>query len=690
MVCICSATRAAAAKPAVEPADGHVLIDVPFLPQAPELCGGAALAMVMRYWGDRSVQPTDFKSLVKPSARGIETTDLSAAVTARGWQAFAGEGASATRADLQRQVDQGRPVIVLIEPTPGRFHYVVVVGVTLSSVVFHDPARTSFHVAAADEFDHEWRGSLNWRLVVLPPPTSGSVRSIFGESASPELSAPAVPQARTGACGALVDRGVGLADTDSDAAERVLTAASELCPASADPWLERAGLRFRASAWRETAEFAERAAERDPQNDDAWALLATSRYLGDDQRGALDAWNHIGEPIIDVVKISGARQTPQSAFHRLLELRPRALLTRSAFERAARRLGDAPTASVAHVQFDPAANGRAVVQAAIVERDPYPQHPIDFAVLGGRAIFANEVDVDLAGVAGHGEKLSVLWRWLTERPRVGVSLEMPASVPLPGIATIDAFWEEESYAVPVAGAGVALAHDERRRVALDLDVWTSGTTRVEGGAALDRFASNNHLATRGAIEQHFAGDRVVARAEAEIWSAGGGPGFWTRDLSVAWRSTPDQSQPFVLVIVGDSAASAGAPRALWMGAGTGQGRPILLRAHPLLDHDVIASSMFGRRVAFQNVEYQHPLRRISTGSIAWAVFVDTANVWNGLGGLETSPFQMDAGAGLRFRLPEDTGSVRLDFARGLRDGQSAFSVAWSSSDSTVVNRRIRR
>jgi hypothetical protein len=236
-LCTCS-TISAAAAPAG--ADGHVLIDVPYLPQTPELSGGAALAMVMRYWGDRTVLPVDFRSLVKASARGIETTGLVAAATARGWQTLAGEDPSGTVAELQRQVDQGRPVIVLIEPTPGRFHYVVVVGVTPSSVVFHDPARTSFHVAAADEFVHEWRGSLNWRLVVLPPPTLGDVRSRLGGTASTAPSVPVVPQARTGACGALVDRGVALADTDSSSAERVLTAASELCPASADPWKKKA------------------------------------------------------------------------------------------------------------------------------------------------------------------------------------------------------------------------------------------------------------------------------------------------------------------------------------------------------------------------------------------------------------------------------------------------------------------
>jgi hypothetical protein len=690
MLCVCSATRAAAAKPAVGPADGHVLIDVPFLPQTPELCGGAALAMVMRYWGDRSVLPADFQSLVKPSARGIETTDLSAAVTARGWQAFAGEGESATRADLQRQVDQGRPVIVLIEPTPGRFHYVVVVGVTPSSVVFHDPARTSFHVAAADEFDHEWRGSLNWRLVVLPPPTSESLRSRLGESASPELSAPAVPQARTGACGALVDRGVGLADTDSASAERVLTAASELCPSSADPWLERAGLRFRASAWREAAEFAERAAERDPHNDDAWALVATARYLGDDESGALDAWNRIGEPTIDTVNISGARQTPQPALHRLLGLEPRTLLTRSAFERGARRLDDAPTASVTSLHFDPAANGLAVVQGAIVERSPYPRSLMSLVVLGGRAIFADEIRGDFAGLAGQGESMTALWRYPVARPRVEGSISIPSPAPLPGIATIDVFWEAQSYAVPLSGSAVAIERDERRRVSFDLDTWVSGNTRLEGGAALDRFDNDDHLATSAALEQHLLRDLIVARAQAEVWTLGRGQAFWTHDVSFAWRTKADRSRPFLLAIVGDSATSANAPRALWMGAGTGQGRPMLLRAHPLVRTDIIRGPMFGRHFTFSTVEYQHPLRQMITGGIAAAAFVDAAQAWNGLGGLDASPFQVDAGVGLRVRLPSDAGSLRLDVAHALRDGNFAFSVGWSSSDSTVVNRRVRR
>ena len=162
---------------------------------------------------------------------------------------------------------------------------------------------------------------------------------------------------------------------------------------------------------------------------------------------------------------------------------------------------------------------------------------------------------------------------------------------------------------------------------------------------------------------HLAADRLISRAQAEKWTLGQAPGFWTRDLSVAWQSTSDRSRPFVFAIVGDSAASAGAPRALWMGAGTGQGRPMLLRAHPLLDSDVVNGPMFGRRITFGNAESQHPLRQTVTGSIAVAVFVDAARAWDGLGGLDASPFQVEPA---RVSFPASAGCGRHSSRRRSR------------------------
>jgi hypothetical protein len=682
--CLCGGT--ATAGPATPASGAHRLIDVPYLPQTPELCGGAAVAMVLRYWGDRTVLPMDFQSLVRASAGGIQTSDLVRAVTSRGWQTHANQGSSgAPLEELRHEIDQGRPVVALLEVSPKRFHYVVVVGMTQDSVVLHDPARTSFLVAAADEFDREWRGSDRWRLVVLPPPTSRAI----GEAAPRASAASAVPQTRTGACGALVDRGVGLADTDSNAAERALRAASELCPASADPWLERAGLRFRAADWPAAEQLARHAANLDPSNEDAWALVATSQYMNDQPAAALDAWNQIGEPTIDTVTLTGARKTPQPALVRLMGLVPRTLLTRATFVRASRRLVDAPTVDTARLKYEPQSSGSADVTAAIAEHNAFPHAPAELLVVGGRAIFANQLDVTMAGLAGQGETIRTMWRWPTARPMFGVTLSVPSPAPLPGISHLELLWDTQSYALPQPDGGAIVARDDRGRAVFDLDTWAMSNTRLEGGAGLDRFASNDYLAAHAAIEQHVAGDRVIARAQVEHWSLGRGASFSTRDLTLSWRSTTDVTKPALFAVVGDSAASIEAPRALWMGAGTGDGRPVLLRAHPLLDDDVIAGPNFGRHVVFSTSEYQHPVRQIFTGAIDVAAFVDAVRVSDGLAGPNASTWQVDAGAGLRFRLPQAGGSARLDFARGLRDGRMAISVGWTTSDSNA-NRRIRR
>ncbi len=81
--------------------DGRRILDVPYLPQSEDLCGGAALAMVMRYWGERQVFAEDFAPLVDRSRAGILTTTLVAAVGRRGWRSvpFAGDAAAGARLD---------------------------------------------------------------------------------------------------------------------------------------------------------------------------------------------------------------------------------------------------------------------------------------------------------------------------------------------------------------------------------------------------------------------------------------------------------------------------------------------------------------------------------------------------------------------------------------------------------------
>src|SRR5688500_6900570 len=64
------------------------LLDVPSLPPTEDLCGGAAVAMLLRYWGECDVFPEDFAALVDRSAAGIRTDVLVSEVSRRGWQAL--------------------------------------------------------------------------------------------------------------------------------------------------------------------------------------------------------------------------------------------------------------------------------------------------------------------------------------------------------------------------------------------------------------------------------------------------------------------------------------------------------------------------------------------------------------------------------------------------------------------------
>ncbi|HJR59353.1 MAG TPA: hypothetical protein VJ813_08150, partial [Vicinamibacterales bacterium] len=121
-------------------------------------------------------------------------------------------------------------------------------------------------------------------------------------------------------------------------------------------------------------------------------------------------------------------------------------------------------------------------------------------------------------------------------------------------------------------------------------------------------------------------------------------------------------------------AAAGAPRALWPGAGTGHARGVLLRAHPLLDDGRITGDVFGRRLYHVGVEARRWLTpAMKVLRLAPAAFLDVAAAEDRL--QPGRAWHADAGAGLRIALP-GSGVLRLDVGKGLRDGATALSMGW--------------
>jgi hypothetical protein len=660
----------------VSPQEPISLLDVPFIPQSEQLCGGAAAAMVLRYWGQRDILAEDFASLLDARASGIRGDVLADAVRRRGWiaQSFRGDNRSA-----KEHLAAGRPLITLLEDQPGRYHYVVLVGWVEGHVIIHDSARAPFRTVAEGAFSTAWAATDFWTLLILPDPDSpASSAEGRGAFRSAGIAPPVLGEDD---CDALVSQGVHLVQIgDRLTADEALSTALARCPTSALAARELAGLRFLQSRWPEAAQLAARAAEEAPDDDHAWRLLASSRFMQDDVDGALRAWNQIGEPTIDLVRVEGLDRTRYAVVGGLLNLAPRAELTATRLQLARRRLALLPVASATRVDYRPVPGGRAEIDAAIVERSRLPDR-LAAAATVAHALTERELLFDVAVSPGSGTRAIVAWRWWDARPRVGLSLVAPAAFSRSGLWRLDGFWERQSYEVGRSG-GADIVRENRRRLALSYTNWTAANTRVGLGVAFDRWdRSRDYVAMTGSAEHRLASDRLATRIQGAMWPGlGRAPWFGTGALSLAWRSTSTTSMSGraarLTARAGLDSVSARSPFDVWPGADAGHARDVLARAHPLLTDGVVVGGVFGRTLAHGGIELQAKTFAQGPAHVSVALFSDVARAWHAPAQMPGTRAQIDVGLGLRVRMAGQAPTLRIDAAHGLRDGRNAISAGW--------------
>jgi len=653
---------------------GAAALDVPYLPQTEDLCGGAAVAMVYRYWGDAHADARQFAPLVDAKAGGIAAERLVDAVVARGWNVTPAVGSI----DLLRtELAAGIPSIVLLEDRPRRYHFVVVVGMSESAVVVHDPAVGPSRAIPVSRFVEKWTPSNYWTIAIRPgeggvprSPVRGSPRAEPAEDGSES------PPARATACDQLLDRALDdVRQRGFDAADAAFASVRRRCPASAGPLRELAGVRFAQQRWREAASFASDAVALDPHDAYAWDVLGSSRFMLDDLTGSLDAWNHIGKPQVDLVRIDGVTRMRYQLLAQALALTPNTMLTADAFGRAARRLADLPDQSSSRISYRPADDGFAVVEVAVVEPPTVPRAPIVWAATATRFVVNREADVSLPGGSGQGELWNIGWRWWNNRPRVALSFAAPRVGRMPGVWRVETSWEEQAYA---RSAGDSPVRERRAHGGVSVSDWLTGHLKYELHGGIDSWNGRRRTFSAGAaIRRQLFGDRLMLSANGSASAAlGSGDGFRVGGLQAAYRSPGQDTARWLLTaIAGVDAVSAAAPFAFWPGAGDGHARSALLRAHPLLDDGIIDGPAFGRTLAYGTVEAERWLERSMPVRFGWAVFADAARPWRGLDGAADRG-RLDAGIGMRLRVPGSGGVIRADFARGLSDGAHAFSVAW--------------
>lgn len=672
-VAFCASTSAGASPREGGASETVRLLDVPYVPQTEALCGGAAIAMVLRYWGEPAVLAEDFAALVEPGEAGIRTDALIRAVRARGWTALPLVG---TPSSVRDQLAQGRPVIALLQVSSGTFHYVVLVAWANGGVITHDPAVAPFRTSREQAFEDAWARSGRWALIILPPQRAPDPGGPDSETSNDPARA-----ALTG-CDAIVEDAILRArNGDTVEAERRLLSAEALCPESAAPLRGLAGLRFRAEDWAGAARLAERALVRDPGDRYTWRLLAGSRFLMGDEEGALRAWNQISEPRADLARVDGLARTRYRAVASQLGLPPGRLLTSRAFLRARRRLAEMPAQSEARLSLRPLPQGSAQVNVALLERPLLFDGPVDAGGAGLRALVEREVSLRVASPTGNGELWTAGYSWRKERPSASLALAVPAPGGRPGLWRVEGFWERQAYASedssgPDGAIRPGVRREERRRTALSFADWVASNLRLEVGTALDKWSGRGaYLSLNAKIETLLAGDRLALCAQMAQWaSLESGAPFEAGGLLARW-STKHLERGGWLARVGVSRATSEAPLALWPGAGTGRGRAPLLRAHPLLDNGVVAGRAFGRTLVHTGLERQAWTCTVKSVRLGWSLFVDGARPWDSLRS-DRVPWQVDGGAGIRLAGLGTRGEFRIMAAHGLEDGRSALSVAW--------------
>jgi hypothetical protein len=613
--------------------------------------------MLFRYWGDRHADVQQFEPLLDRRAGGIAADALVRAIQDRHWAAQRIEGSVEA---LRDRLAAGQPPMLLIEDRPRRYHFVVAVGIDDAAVYVHDPAWGPRRRLTLADLLRRWKPAGNWMLMVLPQP----------DRPVPPASAPSATAAGDRAaappCDRLLDEALDQVNAKGlSAADALLGAVRQRCPSSSAPLSELAGVRFAEKRTQEAIALARRAVRLNPSDRYGWDVLGSSRFVQNDARGALQAWQHIGKPQLDTVRIEGLTHTRYSLVAQTLDLTPNTVLTERDFLFAERRLGELPDSLSARLSYRPESDGYATVDAIVVERPIVPRGPAEWGAAAAQAAIDREVVANLPGRTGQGELWTASYRWWNGRPRAAVAFTAPRIGALPGVWRVEGFWEAQTYTLGSAPP----AREERAYGGVTLADWLTANLRYQLAGGLDSWNQTRRAISAGGIlEQRLFEDRVSLSVAGTNWfSVGSDQPFRAAALRARFRSSPDAIGLVGTAEAGIDAASAAAPLALWSGAGEGRARPHLLRAHPLLDGGTISGAVFGRTVRHASVEAQRWLPHPALVRVGVAAFVDAASA--------SAPAQVDTGVGVRFRLASRE-TLRVDYAHGVRDGADAVSVGW--------------
>lgn len=155
----------------------NIWLDVPYVRQQKDGCGAASISMVMQYWQRHQGLPAGANAaygriqgeLYSPRAHGIYASAMERYFRRNGYRVFAFAG---RWADIERELQNGRPLIAALKPVAGskELHYVVVVGLDQPDhlILVNDPDQRKLLKEDQSTFARDWKATGNWTLLAVP------------------------------------------------------------------------------------------------------------------------------------------------------------------------------------------------------------------------------------------------------------------------------------------------------------------------------------------------------------------------------------------------------------------------------------------------------------------------------------------------------------------------------------------
>jgi len=458
-------------------------------------------------------------------------------------------------------------------------------------------------------------------------------------------------------------------------AVQLLEEAGRSCPGEPLVVREMAGVRFKQGMHSAAIRLAEEYLATTPHDEAGWQLLAASRYLAGDSQGALAAWNELGRPTVDLLRVDGSRKIRYREIADAASLAPGTLLTPSRLALSQRRVTSVPALRRGVVDYQPVPGGIAEVRVAIVERPVVD--PVWRLLVAGAlgAVAQREMGLEVASPTGAGELWTGSWRWASIRPRAALRVDLPGHLLFPGVIGVESTWEQFST------TGV---EETRRTGFVGFDGWLTAGIRPSGGLRVERWSGQrDYLAVSVGAELRARGDRLALSVTTERALAISAHRSFTRGSARAtWATGTGLRRAAWSTRAGIDWASRNAPRGTWPVAGGGVSWAVPLRAHSLEGGSLVA----GRGIFHAGLTGDHPIARVGPLAVAAGAFLDAARVVAPTLDRGSNSWFLDGGVGLRIGIADgQSGVIRLDLATGLTEGRrSALTIGihqrWPSFD----------